>query len=98
MAFQPSLFIIFILFLIYGIYASATESVSKAWISNIVNKSDTATAIGFYTGFSSVFTLFASIIAGWLWSSFFPSLTFIFSAVASVLIALYLKIIFNKNR
>jgi len=97
MAFQPSLFIIFILFLLYGIYASATESVSKAWISNIVNKNDTATAIGFYTGLSSVFTLFASIIAGWLWSSFFPSLTFIFSAVASVLIALYLKIIFIKN-
>ena len=97
MAFQPSLPVIFILFLFYGIYASATESVSKAWISNIAEKNDTATAIGFYTGLSSLFTLLASIIAGWLWSSFFPSLTFIVSAASSVLIAFYLKIIFHKR-
>jgi MFS family permease len=97
MAFQPSLIIIFVLFFFYGIYAAATESVSKAWITNISGKNDTATAIGFYTGFSSLFTLFASIIAGWLWSSFFPSLTFIVTASGSVLIAIYLKIIFRKN-
>lgn len=96
MAFQPPLYIIFILFFFYGIYASATESVSKAWITNITDKKDAATAIGFYTGLSSLFTLFASIIAGWLWSAFFPSLTFIVSAVASVMIAVYLKIIFKK--
>lgn len=98
MAFQPSLEIIFGLFFLYGIYASATESISKAWITNISDKNDTATAIGFYTGLSSVFTLLASVIAGFLWSSFFPSLTFIVSSIASVLIAIYLKIIFSTSK
>jgi MFS family permease len=89
MAFMPSLKIIFILFFFYGLYASATESVSKAWISNIVDKNDTATAIGFYTGLSSIFTMLASLIAGLLWSAFNPSVTFVFSFSGAVFLVFY---------
>jgi MFS family permease len=89
MAFEPPIFIILILFAVYGVYASTTESVSKAWISNIVEKKDTATAIGFYTGLGSIFTLFASVLAGFLWNTFYPSATFIFSSVGSILIFIY---------
>jgi MFS family permease len=89
MAFQPSLVIIFILFFIYGLYASATESISKAWISIIADKKDTATAIGFYTGLGSLFTLFASLIAGFLWSAFNPQATFLFSFAGAVILILY---------
>jgi MFS family permease len=89
MAFQPPLYIILVLFLIYGIYASATESVSKAWISNIVEKKDTATAIGFYTGLGSIFTLLASITAGFLWSTYNPSFTFLFSSSGAIILILY---------
>ena len=97
MAFQPSLLVIFILFFFYAIYASATESISKAWITNIAKKEDTATAIGFFTGFSSVFTLFASIIAGFLWSAFSPSVTFEVSAIGAILVAIYIFISFHKK-
>lgn len=89
MALQPSLIVIFILFFIYGIYAAATESISKAWISNITDKKDIATAIGFYTGVGSLFTLLASLIAGFLWSTFNPSVTFMFSFAGSVILILY---------
>ncbi|MCX6165099.1 MAG: MFS transporter [Ignavibacteriae bacterium] len=89
MAFQPPLYVIFILFFVYGIYASSTESISKAWISNIVNKRDTATAIGFYTGLGSIFTLFASIFAGFLWSTFNPSVMFAFSFSGAIILILY---------
>lgn len=89
MAFQPSLYIIFILFFVYGLYASSTESISKAWISNLVENKDTATAIGFYTGLGSVFTLFASLIAGFLWSSFNPSAVFIFSFSGAIILFMY---------
>ena len=89
MAFMPSLKIIFVLFFFYGLYASATESVSKAWISNIVDKNDTATAIGFYTGLSSIFTMLASLIAGLLWSAFNPSVTFVFSFSGAVFLVFY---------
>ncbi len=89
MAFQPPLYMIFILFFIYGIYASATESVSKAWISNIVKMKDTATAIGFYTGLGSITTLIASVIAGFLWSAFNPSITFVFSSISALFVFIY---------
>jgi MFS family permease len=89
MAFQPPLYIIFVLFFIYGIYASATESISKAWISNIVRKNDTATAIGFYTGLGSISTMLASVLGGFLWTSFNPSTTFIFSSLSAVILVFY---------
>lgn len=95
MAFQPSLLVIIILFFLYGIYASATESVAKAWITNISDKKDTATAIGFFTGLSSIFTLLASIIAGGLWSAFNPSVTFFVSAAGAILLIIYFKIVFD---
>jgi MFS family permease len=91
MALTPSLPVIFILFFFYGIYAASTESISKAWISNISNKQDVATAIGFYTSFGSLFTMFASVLAGFLWSAFNPSVTFGVSAIGAVICVLYFK-------
>ena len=66
MAVADQLYQFILLFFLYGFYAAATESVAKAWISNITNKKDTATAIGTYTGFQSVCTLTASALAGWI--------------------------------
>src|SRR3954453_5955365 len=42
------------LFLLYGAYAAATEGISKAWITKLVEKNRVGTAIGTYTGFQSV--------------------------------------------
>jgi MFS family permease len=97
MSFQPSLVVIFILFFFYAIYASATESISKAWITNISAKEDAATAIGFFTGFSSIFTLLASIIAGFLWSTFSPPVTFAVSSAGAVLVAIYIISVFGNE-
>ena len=91
MALTPSLPVVFILFSVYGIYAASTESISKAWISNISDKQDVATAIGFYTSFGSLFTMLASILAGLLWSTFNPSVTFAVSAVGAVVCVLYFR-------
>src|SRR6478672_8802849 len=41
--------VIFSAFFFYGIYAAATEGITKAWITNMAHTSNTATAIGFYT-------------------------------------------------
>lgn len=89
MTFHPSYYVILSLFFLYGIYASATESIGKAWITNISERKDTATAIGFFTGLSSVFTLIASILAGFLWNVFSPSVTFGFSSVGAILLIIY---------
>jgi len=77
------------LFFLYGIYAAATEGISKAWISNITDKKDTATAIGTYSGFQSICTMLASSIAGLVWFKFGASATFIISGIIAALVALY---------
>jgi MFS family permease len=78
-----------ILFFLYGIYAAATESIAKAWISNLSNKKDTATAIGTYTGLQSVCAMMASAWAGWIWLMFGPAATFLFSSAITFCILVY---------
>ena len=96
-AFKPSVPLIFILFSIYGIYAAATEGVIKAWITNLSHNQDTATAIGFYTSCESMSTLFASIIAGAIWTSLGSSYTFIITAVISLVVVLYFSLIIKAK-
>jgi MFS family permease len=97
MAMANQLYIFFILFFLYGIYAAATESIAKAWISNISDKKDTATAIGTYTGFQSVCTMLASAMAGWIWFSFGAEATFLFSGITTLLIIVYVMLIIPKS-
>lgn len=89
-AVNNNLQIFFALFFLYGIYAAATEGISKAWISNIVNKNATATAIGTYTGLQSFCALFASSFTGFLWSTFGAATTFTITASATLIVIIYL--------
>lgn len=78
------------LFLLYGAYAAATEGISKAWITKLVEKNRVATAIGTYTGFQSVAALLASSIAGVLWFYFGAGVAFISAAIITLLVVIYL--------
>jgi len=89
-AINNNLIIFIILFALYGLYAASTEGISKAWISNIVDKSETATAIGTYTGFQSIAALFASSICGLLWYNFGGVATFLVTAGVTLLVVVYL--------
>ncbi|MCB9248479.1 MAG: MFS transporter [Ignavibacteriales bacterium] len=89
MAINDNIYIFFALFFLYGIYAAATEGISKAWISNISEKKDTATAIGTYSAFQSIFTMIASSFAGLIWFQFGASATFIVTGIATVIIIGY---------
>lgn len=88
-AFADSVVLILIVFTVYGLYAAGTEGISKAWISNIVPKSETATAIGTYTAFNSIFLMLASFTGGMLWYNLSPQAMFIFSAGGAVIVAVY---------
>lgn len=83
------------LFLGYAIYAAATEGISKALISNLAGKSETATAIGFYTGFASIFTMLASSLSGLIWYSLGPKAMFMVSGIGVAVVAVFLWT--NKN-
>ncbi len=80
----------YIIFFLYGVYAAATEGISKAWISNISAKEDTATAIGTYSAFQSICTMIASSLAGFIWYKFGSNATFLLSGVMAFLVALYI--------
>ena len=84
-----NLYLIIGLFFLYGVYAAATEGISKAWISNITDQKDTATAIGTYAGFQSICCLLASSLAGFLWFQFEASATFMVTGIFTVLIIIY---------
>jgi MFS family permease len=86
-----------LLFFFYGIYAASTEGISKALISNIAAKSDTATAIGFYNSFASIFTLLASSMAGLLWYSIGPKAMFMISGIGVLIVSVYFLIFFTTK-
>lgn len=89
-------YIIGTMFLLYGVYSAATEGVSKAWISNISEKKDTATAIGTYTAFQSLLTMIASSLAGILWFQFGASITFLITGTATLLVIIYISTVVKK--
>lgn len=90
-AVNHNMIIFIVLFFLYGLYAAATDSVSKAWISNIAPKSETATAIGTYMGLQSIATLVASSIAGLLWDQYGAVVAFMVTAVVTAGVVLYLS-------
>ncbi|MFI5129988.1 MAG: MFS transporter [Chitinophagales bacterium] len=97
-ALNPSTAMIFLLFFVYGIYAAATEGITKAWITNIAHSKNTATAIGFYTSCESICTLVASIIAGMIWSGFGSIYTFLITAIISIIVLVYFLLRIRRNQ
>ncbi|MGL4944326.1 MAG: MFS transporter [Thermoguttaceae bacterium] len=93
MSFCTSLYSIGFLFLLYGVYAAATEGLSKAWISNISDKRDTATAIGTFASFQSICTMLASSLAGLLWYQFGAEATFLVTGTMTLCVLLYFIVV-----
>jgi MFS family permease len=89
MAFVDGMYGFITLFFIYGIYAAATEGISKALLTNITNKNDTATAIGTYTGFQSICTLLASSMAGIIWYFSTAEAVFLLTSIATCCVCVY---------
>ena len=93
MGFADSLWQFGIIFSFYSFYAAATEGVSKALISNIADKADTATAIGFFTSLASICTLLASSLAGLLWYNFGPQVMFLVSGAGVGCVVIYFAVL-----
>jgi MFS family permease len=97
MSLSSNIFVIAGLFFLYGVYASATEGISKAWISNITLKKDTATGIGTYSGFQSICSMLASSLAGFIWYRFGAGTTFIITGITTLLIIFYFSFWIKTN-
>jgi MFS family permease len=84
-----------VLLFFYGLFYACNEGISKAWISKICDKKDTATAIGMFSGLQSIATLIASTLAGFIWYKFGSFYTFTITGGAAVLVVIYIG--FNKS-
>jgi MFS family permease len=92
MAAFTSTYAFIVLFFGYGLYAAATEGITKAWLSNLVSKENTATAIGTFSAFQSICAMIASTLAGLLWYQFGANTSFLLTAIATVFVILYFTI------
>jgi MFS family permease len=70
MALNNNLYLFFGLFFLYWHLCIGDRGDFKAWITNITDKKDTATAIGTYTGLQSICTMLASSLTGLIWFRF----------------------------
>lgn len=90
MVFATGIWQLVTVFCIYGIYAAATEGISKAWITHTVPENETATAVGTLSGFQNLSALVASSTAGLIWYYFQPSATFLVSSLVAVLVFIFI--------
>jgi MFS family permease len=89
MAMASDYYVFLGLFFLYGFYAASTEGISKAWISNVSEKKDVGTALGFYSSFNSICTICASSLAGLIWYNISAEATFLVTGVGALLVVMY---------
>ncbi len=83
---------IWLLFGLYGIYIGLADGVGKALVADHAPPEARGAALGFYYMAAGFTTIVGNVLAGWLWTRFSPSATFlagaILTAVALILIPL----------
>ncbi len=89
-ALTDNLTVYWVLFALYGIYAASTEGIAKAWITNVTPREEAGTAVGTYSGLTSMMAFAASSLAGAIWAGFGPAAAFGISAIVALAAALYL--------
>jgi len=78
---------IWILFPLYGIYIGLTDGISRAYMSTMVPTEKSGTAFGAQQMVVGICVLFASIIAGLLWTKVSPSAPFYFGGIMAAIAA-----------
>ncbi len=96
MARMDSMAAYYVIFGLYGVYMAATEGISKAWITNLVKKEETGTAVGLFASLQSISLMIASTVAGLIWSKFGASPAFLLTAAMSLLVFSYIFFFVKK--
>ncbi len=96
-AWAGALWILVLFFGLYGIFTAATDGVTKALISTLCKKEETATAMGFFNGAQSLLALAGGAITGLLWWKFGATFALAFSGIGALVVALLLGVTQIKN-
>ncbi len=95
-SFADSLILFMPIFFAYAIYAACFEGTARAIITEHCKKENTATALGFYSSFSSIMTVIASSWTGFVWMKFGSMPAFIISGSGVLLVVTYFA--FNHKK
>jgi MFS family permease len=87
---------LWILFPIYGLYIAATDGVSKAYLSEFINKEESGSYFGAYYALTAIGTFIASLLGGFLWYYINPQATFYYGSFMAFL-AFIILIIFQRK-
>jgi MFS family permease len=80
------------LFALYGLYSASTDSIQKAFVSDIVDKNKQGTGLGIYNALLGITLLPASLIAGILYDKVNSGVPFYFGAVTAIISAVLMVI------
>lgn len=98
-----SSFWLWFLFPIYGIYIAATDGVSKAYVSEFIDKKESGTYFGAYYTLNAIGTFLASFVGGLLWHYINPHATFFYGSFMAffalvLFIALHRKLSVSRTK
>jgi MFS family permease len=96
-AFATSEFAIWALFALYGVYAAATEGVSKALVADLSTPQNRGTAMGLMHTVQGLLAFVASTAAGLLWTHINPAAPFLYGAICAVAAAVLLLLAAAKD-
>ncbi|HUF04770.1 MAG TPA: MFS transporter [Aridibacter sp.] len=85
------------LFVLYGVYFGLTEGVEKALVADLVPEKKRGTAYGLYNLAFGITVFPASLLFGYLWTSYNSATAFLVSASISVAAALLLLTVKNPH-
>jgi len=91
-----SSFWLWFLFPIYGIYIAATDGVSKAYVSEFIQKKESGSYFGAYYAITAVGTFLASLVGGLLWHFINPNATFFYGSLMAF-VALVILFVFHRK-
>lgn len=80
--------LLYFAFVLYGLFAAATEGISKAWISSLCKKEDLGVALGFQNTTQSICVMLASFLAGLIWIKIGSNAVFLMSGTVAFLLAI----------
>jgi MFS family permease len=86
-AFNQNLYLVWVLFAFYGLFSAATDGITKAWVSDLIEDKYRGSAIGLLNTLTSFGIMAGSILAGFLWDQFGSQVPFLLSAIVSLIIA-----------